>query len=573
MALLVGIQHLRDDVNPQAPNGAPMSIIGLIGTAPGADVAAFPLNTPVMVRTNDSALRALLGTTGTIVDALEGISTQMDDETTAAQVVVVRITDNADPWQVITNIVGNEASQTGLWAFLKAGEDIGYEPRLLIAPGYTSQQQNGVTGVTMGTLGTGYTSAPTVGFSGGGGTGAAGTANLTNGIALAIGAGGTGYTTAPTLTIPPPPAGGVQATATCTVSGGIINSVNVTNPGSGYLTPPTVTVTPTSGGTGGVINASLTGRVGSVTITNPGTGYTSAPTVSFTGGGGSAAAGTAAIGALANPVVALLPTIAGRLNGHYIPDGPTNTEQAWINWLETIAETSSCLHPLAQAGQKLNSSGNTVTVPLSPYIAGLYSKVDAENDGRPFRSVANRPLLGLVGVTPTIPFSFIDGSSKGQDYIERKGGIVARGQSGVIGAVARSGFVFWGDSTLSSDTNYLFANVARGRTFIELTNASAQAYYLGKFNITAQVATAIANTLEGILSIAKAEGEVLDYKLSFDPGLNTPGELRQGKLDITFNAEEAPTLRKVTFRSRRYEKALTNLTQQIAIQLGGVTQA
>jgi hypothetical protein len=53
---------------------------------------------------------------------------------------------------------------------------------------------------------------------------------------------GTGYTTAPIITIGAPPAGGVTATATCTISGGQVNSVTVTNKGSGYLTLPAITV-------------------------------------------------------------------------------------------------------------------------------------------------------------------------------------------------------------------------------------------------------------------------------------------------------------------------------------------
>ena len=69
-------------------------------------------------------------------------------------------------------------------------------------------------------------------------------------------ASGTGYTSAPTVVISAPPAGGIQATATVTVTGGGLNVF---------------------------------------TITNPGYGYTSAPTISFTGGGGSGATATAAI--------------------------------------------------------------------------------------------------------------------------------------------------------------------------------------------------------------------------------------------------------------------------------------
>ena len=55
---------------------------------------------------------------------------------------------------------------------------------------------------------------------------------------------GTGYTTAPTVTIAAPgTTGGHQATATCTVLAGAVNTVTITYAGSGYETNPIVTLT------------------------------------------------------------------------------------------------------------------------------------------------------------------------------------------------------------------------------------------------------------------------------------------------------------------------------------------
>lgn len=60
---------------------------------------------------------------------------------------------------------------------------------------------------------------------------------------LTITAGGTGYTTAPTVTIGAPGAGGIQATAEATVTGGVVTALTITNPGSNYTSAPTVTIT------------------------------------------------------------------------------------------------------------------------------------------------------------------------------------------------------------------------------------------------------------------------------------------------------------------------------------------
>ena len=62
--------------------------------------------------------------------------------------------------------------------------------------------------------------------------------------ALTIQYGGTGYATAPTITIAAPgTTGGKQATATCTVLAGVVNTVTITYAGSGYETNPIVTLT------------------------------------------------------------------------------------------------------------------------------------------------------------------------------------------------------------------------------------------------------------------------------------------------------------------------------------------
>ena len=73
---------------------------------------------------------------------------------------------------------------------------------------------------------------------------------------ITVGAGGSGYLTAPTVVISAPSSGGVQATATATLTADAVTSITVTNGGSGYLTAPTVTFTGGSG-TGATATAVL----------------------------------------------------------------------------------------------------------------------------------------------------------------------------------------------------------------------------------------------------------------------------------------------------------------------------
>jgi hypothetical protein len=64
-----------------------------------------------------------------------------------------------------------------------------------------------------------------------------------NSITLSIKTAGTGYTVAPTITITAAAGdNGYGATATCTVSGGLITGVVMTNSGTGYNVLRTVSV-------------------------------------------------------------------------------------------------------------------------------------------------------------------------------------------------------------------------------------------------------------------------------------------------------------------------------------------
>lgn len=109
------------------------SIIGLIGTAPDADVAKFPANTPVLCAGPRQA--ADLGATGTLKDAYAAIHDQG-----AKAVVVIRVEAGVDEAGTLANIVGDATAMTGVWGFMAAESVLHLTPRILCAPGWTSQR-------------------------------------------------------------------------------------------------------------------------------------------------------------------------------------------------------------------------------------------------------------------------------------------------------------------------------------------------------------------------------------------------------------------------------------------------
>ena len=135
----IGIQRI--DNEPRPPSTADMAIIGLVGTAPDADAAAFPVNEPVSIFSDDATAATNLGATGSLAGQLDLINAQLGEFQVSARVVIVRVTAGADDAETITNIVGNSAQKTGIFALLSAGPKLGVVPRLVGVPGFTHQQE------------------------------------------------------------------------------------------------------------------------------------------------------------------------------------------------------------------------------------------------------------------------------------------------------------------------------------------------------------------------------------------------------------------------------------------------
>lgn len=179
------------------------------GTAPDADAAAFPLNTPTLV--TSLAAASALGADGTL---LTDLTSYFGEGGSVA--IVNRVEDNETPATLQANLIGDATARTGIYGALKC-KSLGLPaPRVIVTAGDTGAWiDDGVVSISISNGGTGYTTAPTVAIAEvDGGTGATATATVTNGVvtAVTITAGGSGYT-APTVTFSGGGGSGAAATA------------------------------------------------------------------------------------------------------------------------------------------------------------------------------------------------------------------------------------------------------------------------------------------------------------------------------------------------------------------------
>lgn len=578
-----GIVIRRVDEEARPVLAADLSTIGLIGPADAAQANMYPINEPVHVDSDRTEYTSLIGTEGYLSDAIEGINNQLGETQFAARCVIVRTERgvDADPvlalQKTINNICGSSLHGTGLWAFLKSPHKLGFTPRIIMAPGHTSQMANGIGNVVQTVTGAGYVQdqAYEITFEGGG-------ANAIPGYGYAYGQqdGSLGnYFPAfpgawydvegtPTAVVPPPfrkvtaavvEAGGADYEVGDTIS--LSNQVDLevaTVDGSGAV----LTVNVLYGGMYPGIGDLPEDPQAQLTTSSLGSGATFNLTW---GDEGTKADYSVAISVGANPVCSSLPSVLNQLIGHAIVESAGYDAQNDLDWRETLS--SDRLIPISGGCRVMDPETSYIIFrPLAPRIAGILVRRDHET-GAPFHSAANQAVQGIIGPMRDIPFALTDDANEAQELLKYNLGVLVRGEIGNDFAIANGGFVFIGTDNAGEDELWRFYNVMRGRDYIHLGLLRALRFFLGRYNIRGHTIQAILNTMKYFLRDLKAQQHILGYQVTFRADGNSVEEIRQGHLTVGFKAEEPPPLRRITIESARYRDAISAMISELATQL------
>lgn len=117
---------------PLASQVGDFSTLALVVTAPNADAAKFPLNTNVLVNSQDDDLVAALGAGGSVQHQFDLINAHSGKF--SANVIIVRVDEGVDENATLANLVA------GIDVLANAASVLGVAPRLVAVPGYTHQQ-------------------------------------------------------------------------------------------------------------------------------------------------------------------------------------------------------------------------------------------------------------------------------------------------------------------------------------------------------------------------------------------------------------------------------------------------
>jgi phage tail sheath protein FI len=580
-----GISIRKIDEGARPVLAADLSTIGLIGPAPLADATLFPFDTPVFINSNDTTKTRKLGEGGYLSDAVRGINDQLGETQFAARIVVVRTQEGSDPdqaiklQQTISKIAGDSLNGTGMWAFLKSAQKLGFTPRILTAPGYTSQMANGVGLIERTTPGAGYVMDHLypVEFSGGGPD-----AVQATGHAYGLSSGqlgpielelpGAWYDTPPTIDVPPP---GSEAASVAVATGGIGYAVGeqLILPNQIVLVVATVdlggaVLTTTISSKGFIIGTEDQPLVAQEVLATSGAGTGASFTVTWANTG-TTAAYTCEIVAGANPVVAGATSVCNQLLGHMIVESAGSSYQNDIDWRETMQ--SHRLIALSGGCRVMDPATSFIMIrPLAPRMAGIMVRRDHET-GAPFHSAANQAVQGIISPNREIGFNLTDSANEAQELFAANIGCLIRGQVGDDFAIASGGFVLISTDNVGEDPIWQMYNVMRGRDYIHLGMLRALRYFLGRYNIIGHTIQAILNTMTFFLRDLHADQHILGYKVNFRTEGNSPEQIRLGHLTVGFAAEEPPVLKHITIESSRYREAIDTMVADLASQLNLAT--
>lgn len=573
-AFLHGIEVIEIDDGIRAISTVKSSVIHVFGTAPDADEDVFPLNTPVLLTSNPRKA-AKLGTEGTLKDAVDGIYDQG-----TAMCIITRVEEGEDIFETFSNLLGDITERTGVWSSLSVKGMIGASPKLLCAPGFTSQRVEGaVTNIHVTGGGSGMTKAPTVHVY---------PADVTVGVTrtAAIGNTGNGAMTLATPAYGHPAAPGTYKVVckTAATNGGTFDvldpdgvKIGSASVGVAYVGPIKFTiadgatdfivgdnfdvVVAFTGGTGVGAKAEATivsGAVTAVEMKNSGFNFEANPYVAFSGGAAAGAAvtratATSTIGDAANPIVAELVAIADRLRAIVVADGPNSTDEDAIEYRgDWGSKRVYIVDPQVLVYDTTLDSN--VSKPASARVCGLISRMDREKGF--WWSPSNQLINGIVGVARPIDFNISDPNTQANLLNENE----------IATIIREDGFRLWGNRTTASDPLWAFLSVRRTADMIY---ESIEAAYLWAVDrpLTANNILEVAESVRAYLRHLKAVGAIIDGTAWIDPELNTPAELQAGKLYVSFDIEPPAPLEHLIFHAHRNGSYYAEIVETVVRKL------
>lgn len=252
----------------------------------------------------------------------------------------------------------------------------------------------------------------------------------------------------------------------------------------------------------------------------------------------------------ANPVIGALISVAERLRGIAVADGPNTTETDAIAMRGNHgSDRLFIVDPAVRVFD--TTSQEMVTRPASGYVAGLISKRDREKGF--WWSPSNQIVTGIGGTARPISFQINSPDTEANRLNEHE----------VATIVRKDGFRLWGNRSTASDQLWAFLNVRRTADMIYESIEQAHLWAMDR-PFSEQLLRDIRDSVQAYINTLVARGALLGGRVWLDPELNSEATLKAGKLYMNFDIEPPAPLERLTFMAYRNGEYYEELVNAVA---------
>ncbi|MBG53333.1 MAG: phage tail protein [Rhodobiaceae bacterium] len=201
--------------------------------------------------------------------------------------------------------------------------------------------------------------------------------------------------------------------------------------------------------------------------------------------------------------------------------------------------------------QRFDAEGGNVTAFATARSAGLRAKIDNEIGWH--KTLSNVAVNGVTGISTQVDW---DLQSPANDA-----GLLNAGE--VTTLIRNQGFRFWGSRTCSADPLFAFENYTRTAQVLADTIAEAHFYVVDGVMSPRNVRD-ILESVNAKFRTLKTQGYILGGEAWFDEEINSPTELKAGKLWIDYDYTPVPPIENLQFRQRITDRYLLDFAAAVA---------
>jgi phage tail sheath protein FI len=169
------------------------------------------------------------------------------------------------------------------------------------------------------------------------------------------------------------------------------------------------------------------------------------------------------------------------------------------------------------------------------------------------KTLSNVPVDNVTGITKDVFFQFLGDGGSDADLLNAQG---------ITTLINRNGFRFWGSRTCD-EAQFTFESYTRTAQVITESMGESLFEYADK-PASAGLIRDVVDGFNRKLRQFKRDGYLIGGKAWFDPSLNTPDEMKNGKFQISYDYTPVPPFEQITLQQTFTDTYFADLATAVA---------